>query len=142
MAAQITPHPATLQPGRPAGKKILVIEDEIKDRERFSSVFRAHGFDVNACESPSQGVILVGKEKYDFILVEQGSHAFEGRAVLERVLEIDRYLPTVVLTRCKDMACYLEAMQMGAIDYLEKSVSDDDILRVVETHLRPPPLAA
>lgn len=142
MAPQITPHPATLLPGCPAGRKILVVEDETKDREHYLSVLREHGFDVRTCESPAQGATLVEKEKYDFVLVEQGSHAFEGRTVLERVLEIDRCLPTVVLTRCVDMDCYLEAMQMGAIDYLEKPISDNDMLRIIETHMRPPSLAA
>ena len=123
-------------------KRILVIEDERRDLEHFSSIFREHGFDVFACESAAQGATLLEKDKYDFILVEQGSHAFEGRAILERVLEVDRCLPTAVLTRYVDMDCYLEAMQMGAVDYLEKPISDDDILRVVETHMRPPSLAA
>ena len=126
----------------PPGKKILVIEDERRDLEHFSSVLREHGFDVYCCESAAQGAKLVERDRYDFVLVEQGTHAFEGRAVLERVLEIDRCLPTVVLTRNVDMDCYLEAMQMGAVDYLEKPVSDDEILRVIETHLRAPHLAA
>ena len=142
MPLPITSHPTALPPATIAGKKILVIEDETKDREHYSSVLSEHGFDVRTCESPAQGATLVGKEKYDFVLVEQGSHAFEGRTVLERVLEIDRCLPTVVLTRCVDMGCYLEAMQMGAIDYLEKPISDHDILRIIETHMRPPSLVA
>ncbi len=142
MPLPITSHPTALPPAVAAGKKILVIEDETKDREHYSSVLSEHGFDVRTCASPAQGATLVGKEKYDFVLVEQGSRAFEGRTVLERVLEIDRCLPTVVLTRCVDMNCYLEAMQMGATDYVEKPVSDDDILRIIETHMRPPFLAA
>jgi DNA-binding NtrC family response regulator len=142
MPLPITSHPTALPPAIAAGKKILVIEDETKDREHYSSVLSEHGFDVRTCESADQGATLVEEEKYDFVLVEQGSHAFEGRTVLERVLEIDRCLPTVVLTRCVDMDCYLEAMQMGAIDYLEKPISDHDILRIIETHMRPPSLVA
>ena len=42
----------------------------------------------------------------------------------------------MVLTRCVDMQCYLEAMQMGAVDYLEKPLSDAEIVHLVETHLR------
>jgi FixJ family two-component response regulator len=33
-------------------------------------------------------------------------------------------------------------MQMGATDYVEKPVSDNEILRIIETHMRPPFLAA
>lgn len=141
MPPTMTQYPA-LHPALTAGKKVLIIEDETKDREHLLSVLREHGFEASACESPAQGATLVESEKYDFVLVEQGSHAFEGRKVLERVLEVDRCLPTVVVTRCADMDCYLEAMQMGAIDYLEKPISDDDMLRIIETHTRPPSLAA
>jgi two-component system response regulator HydG len=90
----------------------------------------------------AEGARLLEREHYDFVLLEQGSRAFEGRLVLERVLAIDRHLPAVVLTRCADMQCYLEAMQMGAVDYLEKPLSESEVLRVVETHLRPQSSAA
>src|SRR5262245_49668588 len=136
LAALLQPETSNL--GIHVIKRILVVEDEQRDLEHFASVFREHGFDVSSCKSAAQGERLLERNKYDFVLVEQGSPAFEGRAVLERVQEIDRRLPTVVLTRSVDMDCYLEAMQMGAVDYLEKPVSDDEILRVVETHLRPP----
>ena len=142
MASRRISHPESIAHGVPLGKKVLVIENEAIDRERFSAILRQHGFLVNECESPAQGAKLLANESYDFVLVEQGSHAFEGRAVLERVLELNRHLPTVVLTRNADMECYLEAMQMGAIDYLEKPISDEDILKVVESHIQPPHLAA
>jgi DNA-binding NtrC family response regulator len=125
-----------------SGKKVLLIEDEPQDREHYMSLLRQRGFEVRACESPAQAAALLEKEKYDFVLVEQGTPAFEGRMVLERVLELDRRLPTLVITRCADMGCYLEAMQMGATDYVEKTISDDEMLHIIETHLRPPHLAA
>ena len=133
---------ASIAHGISPGKRVLVIEHETTDRERFCSILRQHGFLVNDCESPAQGEELLANEDFDFVLVDQGSHAFEGRAVLERVLQLNRHLPTVVLTRCVDMKCYLEAMQMGAIDYLEKPVSDNDILKVVENHIQPRHLVA
>jgi FixJ family two-component response regulator len=50
---------------------------------------------------------------------------------------IDRHTPVLVLTRSVDMHCYLEAMQLGAVDYLEKPLPAAEILRIVEIHLRP-----
>jgi len=47
-----------------------------------------------------------------------------------------------VLTRSVDMNCYLEAMQLGAVDYLEKPLPPAQFLRIVETHLRPQAAAA
>jgi len=60
-----------------------------------------------------------------------------SRAVLvKRVIEIDRRLPVLVLTECLDMDSYLEAMQLGAVDYVEKPLRPDEVARLVETHVR------
>lgn len=119
------------------GKRVLLVEDDPRDCDFYFQVFAAHGFDVKSCRSVTEGERLLEKEHYDFVLLEQGTHAFEGRRVLERVAAIDRHLPAVVVTRCVDMQCYLEAMQMGAVDYLEKPLSESEVLRVVETHIPP-----
>ena len=55
---------------------------------------------------------------------------------MKRVIEIDRRLPVLVLTECLDMDCYLEAMQLGAVDYVEKPLRPDEVARLVETHVR------
>ena len=55
--------------------------------------------------------------------------------VLERAIEIDRHTLIFVLTRCLGMDCYLEAMQLGAVDYLEKPVPAEEIARLAEMHI-------
>jgi FixJ family two-component response regulator len=46
-----------------------------------------------------------------------------------------RNIPIVVVARCLDIHCYLEAMELGAVDYLERP-EPDDLGWVVETQLR------
>ena len=79
--------------------------------------------------------ICLEAEPFDFVVVSQGTQAFEGRTVLDRAMRLDRRRPVLVLTRCISMQCYLEAMQMGAIDYLEKPVPPADLLRFVRAHV-------
>jgi DNA-binding NtrC family response regulator len=43
----------------------------------------------------------------------------------------------VVLTRCLEMNCYLEAMQLGAVDYLEKPLAPAEFEHLVTTHCQP-----
>jgi DNA-binding NtrC family response regulator len=74
-------------------------------------------------------------EDFDFAIVNQGSASFEGRCVLERAAETHRNIPIVVVTRCLDIHRYLKAMDLGAVDYLEKP-EPDDIGWVLETQLR------
>jgi DNA-binding response OmpR family regulator len=47
--------------------------------------------------------------------------------------------PVVVLTRCLEMSCYLEAMQLGAVDYLEKPLPPAEFERLVTAHCQPQP---
>jgi len=142
MASGIATHRATTLPQFRAQPRVLVVEDQTQDRDYLTTVLRTRGFEVCACASVEEGARCLEQWRFDFVVVSQGSRAFEGRSVLERVLDIDRGIPVVVLTRCADMHCYLEAMQLGAVDYLEKPLSPSEIIRVVETHLRPQSTAA
>lgn len=137
MAPGIVRSQENFTPYLTVGRRVLVIEEDKMDRGYICTTLQHHGFEVSACVDVKEGARRLEKGTYDFVVVSQGSRAFEGRAVLERVLAIDRHIPVVVLTRIVDMHCYLEAMQMGAVDYLEKPLSEADLIRVVETHLRP-----
>ncbi len=123
-------------------RKVLVVDEDVRDLHYYSAILRQQGYEVRACASYAEGALCLKTELFDFIVVSQGSRAFEGRSVLERAIEISRRTPVVVLTACLDMGCYLEAMQLGAVDYVEKPVVASEIARLLETHLRPRSAAA
>jgi DNA-binding NtrC family response regulator len=56
--------------------------------------------------------------------------------VLARAIERDRHAPVVVLSRSIDMPCYIEAIQSGALDYIEKPLVPSEIGLLVRNHLR------
>jgi DNA-binding NtrC family response regulator len=98
-------------------------------------ILQGQGFEVFTCTTYEAGIQCLETESFDFVVVSQGTPAFEGRRVLDRATQLDRHRPVLVVTRCIEMPCYLEAMQMGAIDYLEKPVPPADLLRFVKTHV-------
>ncbi len=116
-------------------KKILLVDEEAGDLKILRLTLEGQGFEVFTCTSFDAGLLCLEAEPFDFVVVGQGSRAFEGRAVLDRAMQLDRSRPVLVLTRCIDMRCYLEAMQMGAIDYLEKPIPPADFLRFVQAHV-------
>jgi len=116
--------------------KILVVDDDPGHLKLCRLVLEGQGFDVVTCTSYEAGVQSLEAEPFDFVLVSQGSQAFEGRKVLDRAIELDRHRAVLVVTRCIDMSCYLEAMHMGAVDYLEKPVPPAELLRFVQAHIR------
>ena len=119
---------------RPA--RVLLVDDEAGDMRFLRLVLEGQGFEVAACTNYDAGLRYLETAPFDFVLVSQGSQAFEGRSVLDRALQLDRHRPVMVMTRCMDMQCYLEAMQMGAVDYLEKPVRPSDLLRFVRGHVQ------
>jgi DNA-binding NtrC family response regulator len=115
------------------GKALLVVEDP-EACHYYGSLLERWGYQVRACHSYEEGMCCLGSEVFDFVMVSQGSRNFEGRCVVERATEIDRRLPVLVVARCLDMDCYLEAMQLGAVDYLAEPVTISEIGRVLENH--------
>jgi two-component system phosphoglycerate transport system response regulator PgtA len=142
MAPGIASFRVLRQPQFLTRRRVLLVDEDARDLQYYSAVLQEEGYEVRACESYAQGVECLDKETYDFVVVSQGSRAFEGRFLLERVMAVDRRLPVLVLTRSVDMNCYMEAMQLGAVDYLEKPLPPAEIVRIVETHLRPRAAAA
>jgi DNA-binding response OmpR family regulator len=115
--------------------KVLLVDEEAGDLRILRLILEGQGFEVFACTSFEAGLQCLETETFDFVMVSQGTQAFEGRRVLDRAMQLNRHLPVLVLTRCIEMPCYLEAMQMGAIDYLEKPVPPADLLRFVRAHV-------
>ncbi|HET7840638.1 MAG TPA: hypothetical protein VFM21_03490, partial [Terriglobia bacterium] len=63
--------------------------------------------------------------------------AFEGRAVLARALEADGNIPVLVLARHADMDCYAEALQMGAVDPIDRALTPSEVAELVAKYIRP-----
>jgi DNA-binding NtrC family response regulator len=119
-----------------ASRKLLLVDPNFRDLEYYRSVLLGQGHAVTACASYTEGALLLRKDSFDLIIVNQGSRNFEGRVLVERAIEIDRHMPVLVLTECLDIGCYLEAMQLGATDYVEKPQRADEVARLVETHVQ------
>jgi DNA-binding response OmpR family regulator len=131
-------HPTQSLAASPWGpRKVLFVDHDCNDLRGGAEVLRQRGFHVNTCSCSEDGVQTLDREPFDFVLVCQGSPDFEGRPVLERAKSIDRQMPVLVVTRCPNMHCYLEAMQLGAFDYVEKPIAPSELARMVEKHLRP-----
>jgi CheY-like chemotaxis protein len=130
------PSPHTTQSLLPRGRILLVDEDE-EDLTYGSTLLQSMGYLVRAFNNYREAEVWLGHERFDFVIVSQGSPAFETRTLVEHALARNRHTPVVVLTRCLEMSCYLEAMQLGAVDYLEKPMAPAEVERLVATHCLP-----
>ncbi|HZP00712.1 MAG TPA: response regulator [Terriglobia bacterium] len=117
------------------GGKVLLVDEDPGDLHYYRNILEGYGCWVRACRSYQEGVRCLGEEPFNFVIVTQGSPKFEGRCVLERAVESDRRLPVLVVARCLDMKCYLESMQMGAVDYRVEPLTVQELCWFLKTRV-------
>jgi len=116
--------------------RVLLVDEDLDDLRRYTAFLCDQGYQVRAIPSFADGAACVEREDFDLIVVGQGSPRFEGRLVLARAVERNRWAPVLVLTRAVDLPCYIEAMQSGALDYMEKPSHPSEIQLLVRKYAR------
>jgi two-component system, NtrC family, C4-dicarboxylate transport response regulator DctD len=117
--------------------RILLVDEDAGDLDHYRRLLQEQGYEVRTCSSFGDATRNLASERFDFVVMDQGSDRFEWRAVVEQATGPNRRTPVLVLARSHDMVRYLEAMQLGAVDYLEKPLTASQLTRVVNTHLPP-----
>jgi DNA-binding NtrC family response regulator len=121
---------------------VLVVDEDPADLVYYRNVLQRAGWAVVTCSSYDEALACLDAGEFDLVVLSQGSSAFEGRRVLQRALATDREKQVLVVARTLNMSCYLEAMQLGARDYLEEPVPERELIRAVETCLGSSAVAA
>lgn len=134
-AVKAAPSRINLAHSGPMFRTLLVDEDPSEVRY-YHGMLQAVGHEVVVSATYEDALARLGRQNFDMVVVAQGSPAFEGRPVLARAREINPERPVLVVARALDIDCYLEAMEMGAADYLERCAAPRDFMLSVDANLR------
>ena len=113
--------------------RILLVSADARDLSYYATILQKVGCRVRATPSFAEAAQHLESKPYDLILLDQGSSGFEGRKVLATAMEVDPELRVLVLAHTLDHTCYVEAMQSGALDYLEGNLRATEIVALIET---------
>jgi formate/nitrite transporter len=112
-------------------ERMLVIDDEVIVLESCKRVFSEQGFDVSVTSSPHEGLQLARNSRFDVILCDWQMPGFDGMDVVE---ELDRTSPestVVMISGYPSVGRATEALKRGAMDYVSKPFTPDEILETV-----------
>ena len=137
MASSITNQELVATPLAGKGTSVLLVNKDLKELLHYGTILRSVGCRVRASLSFAEGARRLEREPYDLIVLDQGSRGFEGREVLMRAMEVDPEIPVLVLAHSYEKGCYQEAMQAGALDYIEEPLSAGEIVALLETYIAP-----
>ena len=110
---------------------LLLLEDEASVREAFALRLRDQGYVVQTAESGDEALGLLRSFEPDVLVVDLVMPNFSGLEVLARVKQLSPALPVIVLTARGTVKDAVEAMRLGAFDFVAKSIDMDDLLHTL-----------
>lgn len=111
-----------------AGKKILVIDDEVYIRDSVTGFLEDFGFEVIEAENGQAGLERFERETPDLILCDLRMPVMDGLEVLAQVREQDDNTPIIIVSGAGNIADTVEALRLGAWDYIIKPIQDMNVL--------------
>jgi DNA-binding NtrC family response regulator len=100
--------------------RILVIDDEESIRELLKDFLESKGADVAAVSNGETGLNLLKEEKFDLFLLDLMMPGMSGLDVLREVASEKIDVPSIVITAHATVQTAVEAMKLGAFDYITK----------------------
>ncbi|MBW2077644.1 MAG: response regulator [Deltaproteobacteria bacterium] len=115
--------------------KALVIDDEQIVLDSVSTLLRDEGFDVDVSLSGREGLDWAIERKYDVILTDIRMPDIGGMRVLRDVKRIHQSLPVIMITGYASVDSAVQAMKLGAADYIEKPFEPEQLIDSVNRAL-------
>ncbi|HEX4960130.1 MAG TPA: sigma-54 dependent transcriptional regulator [Thermoanaerobaculia bacterium] len=112
--------------------RILIVEDRDSLRRMLAAALGQEGYEVVAAADGQAGIRLLASQAFDFVLTDLKLPDVSGLRVLEASRAAHPRVPVVVLTGYGTVAAAVEAMKLGAYDFLEKPLELDDLSRLIE----------
>ena len=123
------------------GKHILIVDDEPSVRTSLEEWFREDGFLVDTAEDGAAALRAMDRGPFDIILLDLKMPGMDGMEVQKRVREIDPAATVIILTAYASVETAVQALKMGAFDYVTKPVDPDDLSNLVRNALHTRALA-
>lgn len=111
---------------------VLVVEDQDSARESLAELLRGEGYEVHEAANGNVGKDLVNKLDLDVILTDLMMPGADGIEVLKHAKEVSPQTLIMLMTAHASVETAVEAMRLGAQDYLLKPLIFEEVLRKVE----------
>jgi two-component system, OmpR family, copper resistance phosphate regulon response regulator CusR len=116
--------------------RILVVEDEARIRAFLARAFEAEGFKVDVAQDGEGGLTLALACAYELVILDILLAGRDGLDVLRELHRERPDLPVLILSARADLATKLRGFELGAVDYVAKPFSLDELLARTRVQLR------
>ena len=115
---------------------ILIIDDEKNIREGLSAALEMEGYNTVLAENGKQGLELFAKGDIDLVITDLRMPEVTGEQVMQKILSENPGVPVIVLTGHGSIDSAVDAMRLGAYDFLTKPLNLDRLTLIVKRALQ------
>ena len=114
---------------------VLIVEDETNMARSLSRILERRGYGVGIAAEGNEALTRLDSEPFDVVITDLKMPGMGGMELLAKMHERGHRHPTIVLTGFGTVQGAVEAMKLGAADYLIKPYNPDELLLIVERQL-------
>lgn len=105
--------------------KVAIVDDEEDMRQSISQWLALSGFDTETYASAEDALKVIGTDWPGVVISDIRMPGMDGMAFLKRLMGLDSALPVIMITGHGDVPMAVEAMRIGAMDFMEKPFNPD-----------------
>ncbi len=114
------------------GKKILIVDDEEGMRHMLSIILKKEGYETTSVSNGNEALTAAEKDDYDFILCDIRMPGMDGLTLLQELKKRGCNSTIIMMSAYGTMDTAIEAMKIGAYDYISKPFKSDEIILTIK----------
>ncbi|HEY2423375.1 MAG TPA: response regulator [Chthoniobacterales bacterium] len=116
--------------------KILIVDDEPNVRLNYRITLETEGYDVSEASTATIALEELVGRSYDLAILDMRMPAMDGLQLLAKMRELGITVPAMIVTAYSDVPHAVQAMKLGAIDFLQKPLRPEELRRIVAEILK------
>jgi DNA-binding NarL/FixJ family response regulator len=114
-------------------KTVLIVDDDVQVLKSLKIWLRSEGFNIEIAPDREKALKIVEEKEIDAALVDLRMIKDDGINISKRLKTFDKHLKIIILTGYPSFDTAVEAMKIGAFDYLSKGSSNEKILSTINS---------
>ncbi len=110
---------------------VLILDDERNYLLILEALLQDAGYAVTALDDPEMGLAYLEESEVDVVITDMKMPKMTGQQVLERVKKSYSHVPVIIMTAFGSIEGAVEAMRVGAFDYVTKPFANDELMLTV-----------
>jgi CheY-like chemotaxis protein/glycine cleavage system H lipoate-binding protein len=115
--------------------RILAVDDEKLILDSFRKILVFAGYSIDTVEKGSEALGLIRENDYDFVFTDLKMPEMDGVEVTKAVKHLRPDIDVIVITGYASIETAVETVKFGAMDYVQKPFTEDELLEFVKTAL-------